>query len=200
MSYSIGGMRHFEETRSNDNIRLLERFRDGDGSAFAQIYTRWFDPIYFLLRRLTGSEQDARDITQDVFGRLWEKRESLDVDRGVKSYLFSAARNSAIDHLRRIRAADNRTTGAGAADESEVSPFDLSVAKDVELLVEYAIANMPVQRRRVFELSYRDGLSHAQIALQLDISPKVVRDHIYHARNSIRDLLPSLILLSLFWR
>ncbi len=180
-----------------DNRRLLERFRAGDDAAFEQIYMQWFGPIFYLLKRLTGSVEDARDITQDVFCRIWEKRGNIEVDKGVKSYLFSAARNSATKLFDKNRAADNYVSEAGRSDDEGVSSFELVAAREIALLTEYVIDRMPKQRRQVYELSYKGGLSPAEIALKLDISPRAVHDHLYQARSSIREILPAAIFMAL---
>ncbi len=180
-----------------ENRRLLERFKAGDDTAFEQIYMQWFGPIFYLLRRLTGSEEDARDITQDVFGRLWEKRGNIEVDKGVKSYLFSAARHSATKLFDKNRAADNYLSDAGRPDDEGISSFELVVAQEISLLMEYAIGKMPKQRRQVYELSYKEGLSPAEIASRLELSPRAVHDHLYQARTSIREILPVAIIMAL---
>lgn len=188
--------KHIADPEGNTRS-LLERFKAGDDTAFEQIYKQWFSPIYNLLKQLTGSEEDARDITQDVFGRLWERRGTIEVDKGVKSYLFSAARHSAINLFDKNRAADNYLSDAGHADDESASSFEFVAAREIELLTEYVIGTMPRQRRQVYELSYKEGMSPAEIAAKLELSPRAVHDHLYQARISIREILPVAIIMTL---
>jgi RNA polymerase sigma-70 factor (ECF subfamily) len=181
-------------TETGDNIELLRRFARGDDAAFEKIYMQWFDPIFHLLKRLTGSAEDAQDITQDIFGKLWEKRGSIDVKKGVKSYLFSAARHSASNMAHKNRSANNYIAGTNLSDADDVTSYDLAVAHEIELATEYVICRMPKQRRRVYEYSYKYGLSPSEIASKLNLTPRVVHDHLYQARLSIKEMLPAIIL------
>jgi RNA polymerase sigma-70 factor (ECF subfamily) len=174
---------------TDGNIRLLERFREGDVAAFEHIYKQWFGPIYSLLRKLTGSEDDARDIAQDVFAKLWEKRGNIDAHRRVESYLFSAARNAVADLFRKRRAAANYRDGHGIESTTPVIPDEVKTAGDMEQAIDIIIHKMPDQRRRVFDLSYAGGLSTSEIASELGFTPKTVDNHLYQARCCIRKLL-----------
>ncbi len=176
-------------------VRLLEKRHEDADTLFGQAYDAWYGPLFHLLLRLTGSEDHARDIAHDVFLRLWEKRDTIDTTNGVKSYLFAATRNATTDLFRKRKAergyiahflASENPGGAG----DYATPDTLAVSHEIELIVTYAVSRMPEQRRRVFGLSYGDGLSPAEIASLLDITPRAVSDHLYEARRAIQKLLP----------
>jgi RNA polymerase sigma-70 factor (ECF subfamily) len=177
---------------AEDKVRLLEKFREGDTTAFEQIYKQWFGPIYSLLRRLTGSEDDAKDITQDVFSRLWEKRKNIEARRGVESYLFSAARNATVDLFRKKRAAGNYRDGIRISSATPVAPDEVKIAEDLEQLIEKMMIKMSDKRREVFNLSYAGGLTTSEIASQLGYTPKTVDNHLYQARSHIQKLISML--------
>ena len=181
-----------EEKRAKaakDDALLLKRFKEGDNDAFDQIYMRWFTPIYTLLKRITNSALDAEDIVQEVFIILWKSRDMIDISKGVKAYIFSTARHQAFDLLRKQRAADNYLAQETLTEKSDIDPLKAIEAKELELLAEYAILTMPPQRREIFLLNYKEGLSPAEIALRLDIMPQKVSDHLYLARKHLKDIL-----------
>ncbi len=178
---------------TNGGITLCEKPREDANAAFGRIYDEWYGPLFYLLLRLTGSGEHAKDIVHDVFLRLWEKRGVIDTAEGLKPYLFAATRNAAASLFRKLKAERNYLASSVAAEASGSTggygaPYEQAVSREMELLTEYAMSRMPGQRRRVFELSYRDGLSPAEIASELGITPRSVSDHLYEARSAIQKL------------
>lgn len=182
---------------SKEYSQLLTNFRNGDTDAFEAIYLQWRKPLYFLLKRLTGSADNAEDIVQDVFGKLWETREKIDPNQDVKFYIYLLARQSAYKLLRKEKAAKNYIESSEFDMEYYANSHELVVAKETELLAEYAIRTMPEQRREVYLLSYKDGLSPAEIAKKLNIPSKNVSDHLYHARKHIKEIITLCLLFAL---
>ena len=176
-----------------EDILLLKKFKNGDDSAFDQIYMRWFTPIYALLKRITNSAPDAEDITQEVFFTLWNNRDMIDTGKGVKSYLFSTARYQAFDLFRKQKAANNYIAYESSYNIIEEDPHKIVETKELELLVEYAILSMPKQRREIFLLNYKDGLSPSEISQRLNIVPHKVSDQLYQARKHLKDILVTYI-------
>ena len=186
---------HRSNGKADAEVRLLESPGGDADVAFEQAYDAWYSPLFYLLLRLTGSEDQARDIVHDVFLRLWEKRHSIAMTDSVKSYLFAAVRNAAADLFRKRKAERNYIAGSAAVGGSGTvgdyaAPDALAASNEMELIAACAVGRMPEQRRRVFELSYRDGLSPAEIASHLGISPRSVSDHLYEARSAIQKVLP----------
>ncbi len=181
--------------KADAEVRPLERPGGDADVAFEQAYDAWYGPLFGFLLRLTGSEDQAKDIMHDVFLRLWEKRHSIAMTDSVKSYLFAAVRYAAADLFRKRKAEQNYLAGSAAAGGSGRSgdyaaPDEQAAYHEMELIAAYAVGRMPEQRRRVFELSYRDGLSPAEIASHLGISPRSVSDHLYEARGALQKVLP----------
>ncbi len=182
--------------RAGDNIHLFDKSGVDADAAFGRVYDAWYGPLFCLLLRLTGSEDHAKDIVHDVFLRLWEKRHTIDMTNGVKPSLFAAVRNAAANLFHKRKAERNYLAGTVAAGGSGsagdyASPDQQAAYHEMELITAYAVSRMPEQRRRVFELSYRDGLSPTEIASRLGIPARSVSDHLYEARGAIQKLLPS---------
>ena len=178
-----------KEKADKEDILLLKRFKNGDDSAFDQIYMRWFTPIYTLLKRITNSAPDAEDITQEVFFILWRNRNIIDTAKGVKAYVFSTARHQAFDLFRKQKAANNYIANESLFNDIGEDPQKIIETKELELLVEYAIVTMPKQRRDIFMLNYKEGLSPAEISKRTNVAPHKVSDQLYQARKHLKEIL-----------
>ncbi len=180
------------EQASKDFISAI---RSGDEKAFSTFYMGYADSLIHFLTRITGNSDDAKEVTQEAFAMLWEKRATLDPHTSLYGFVYGMARNMAFRMLRNKTAeskkADERTYDvnefAGLADEGLITA-------ETSLLLEEVIRNMPDQRRRVFELSRKEGLSYNEIAREMGISLNTVRTHMTFALKELRAALANVIL------
>ena len=175
---------------------MVAALRDGDVHVFRKVYEGNISHMVNFLRKLTGSDEDAYDITQEVFGVLWEKRGNISPDKNIKNYLFTIARHMAFRHMSQKKGFPVSDPGERTLDlvSDTRGAGDGVDAEDMQLLIDIAIANMPAQRRSVFNL-YRDGLTHDEIAEKLDTTKATVKQQLSHARREIRELM---FLIALF--
>lgn len=129
----------------------------------------------------------AQDILQDVFLKIWLKREAGELIDNFSSYLFRAARNQAINGFKRngrtaLLIAELSRESAGTVDTDH--PI---LARELKLLLRRAIDSLPTQQRKVFELSRNEGFKYEEIAEQLGISTSTVRNHMIQALKKIRE-------------
>lgn len=175
---------------------LAERFREGDTNAFKTIYMQWYDPVFFLLKRISRNELDAEDLAQDVFSTLWMQHATIDPSKDIRGYIFTLARRAAFKHIRRNKVRNEFLSSIEVNSDGSDDLREKILAKEMELLTDLIVSKMPAQRREAYLLSLKDGLDPAEIAERLDISPKSARDHIYQARKEIKEVLSFAIL---FW-
>lgn len=173
----------------------LGLLKNGSHAAYDKVYLQWRKPIYNLLHKLTMSEAEASDITQDVFVNLWENRTKIDSAKDIKYYLYLVARQSAIKYFRRQKARSNYFVKSIWDDIDPLSSEDIVIAKEVELLQEIALSRMPKQRRRIYEMSHKEGMKNDQIAEELNISKDTVANQLAIARKNLRDVLTMFLLL-----
>ncbi|NDV64242.1 RNA polymerase sigma factor [Bacteroides sp. 224] len=191
-------MRRTSENNPHEgDPQLLELLKQGDSLAFQTIYVQWRKPLFMFLYKLTLSEDDADDITQEVFITLWETRERLDPGKGIKAYIYLLARQSAYKLFRRQRVEEGYLANSEFSFDEHINSLDIIVARETELLAELAISKMPEQRRRVYQLSYREGLTNAEIADQLNIPRENVKHHLHEARKQLKKLIALSFLLFL---
>lgn len=173
----------------------LELLKEGDHRIYDKVYLQWRKPIYNLLHKLTLSEAEALDITQDVFVNLWENRGNIDPAKDIKYYLYLVARQSAIKYFRRQKARVNYFSRSVWDEIDPNSSEDIVIAKEVELLREITLGRMPKQRRRIYELSLKDGMKNDQIAKELNISKETVANQLAMARRDLREVLGLFLIL-----
>ncbi len=179
---------------SEEYSQVLKRFKSGDVDAFQRIYERWRKPLLAFLVKLTGSVEDAQDITQDVFSALWEMHEKVDTRRDIRSLIFFIARRTTSKYMRRLRNQPEYLREGDCNIEDTNDSQKIIIEKELELLMRYAMETMPETQRRVFQLSYFEGKDNQSIAEELSLSNGVVRTFLYRARKHIRDIVTLMII------
>ncbi len=132
-------------------------------------------------------EDAAKDMTHDIFVKVWLKRESIAKVESFSSYLFKMTKNVIFDHFESN--AINRKYVARqmlCQDEFESYVEEKVNLHDIQMMVFRAVSKMPEQRRRVFTLSRYNGVPNKEIAILLDISVRTVENHLTNALADIR--------------
>lgn len=166
---------------------LIGSLKSGNHSAFEEIYKRYSVNILKRLLRFVKDEEIAVELLQDIFLKLWERRESIDIERPLRSYLFRIAENKIIDFFRRA-AHDRKLLQHLATVSTELchntqNAIDL---KDGELILQEAINALPPQRRKIFILCKIEGRTYEEVAEMLGISAGTVNDHMVKAGRTVR--------------
>jgi len=167
---------------------ILQRLREGDERAFHHIYKLYSERIYGRLMKLLKDEDVADSILQDVFLRIWERREQIDPEQPFKAYLYRIAENFVCDHFRKV-ARDTRlqvrlrqlTTELYAHVEEDI------LKKESEVLIWQAIAKLPPQRRLVFNLCKVDGKSYHEASELLGISESTISNQLVKATRFVKE-------------
>jgi len=152
-----------------DEAELLARVAAGDERALGALYDRMAPVAYGLALRIVGDADGAEDTVQEAFLRVWRRADRYEADRGApRPWLLRLVRNVAIDHLR-SRGARARAEQRGGVHEHEhlpaqERPEDLLLQKERRDVVRAALEALPAEQRRMIEIAYFEGLTHAQIA------------------------------------
>ena len=173
----------------NKNIEksLVELVIKGDQSAFENLYNIYADKLYYFALRFLKTKEDAENLTQEVFVKIWETRDRLDPDYSFNAYLFTIAKNTIFNiHRKRVNERTYRDYLGNFFDFAHSkTENDLSL-NDLQNRIDKCVENFPTQRKVVFELSRREGLSHKEISEQLNISEKTIETHIRLAFKTLR--------------
>ena len=174
----------------DENI-LLGQLAEGSSAAFDSIYYRYFEAVRANIFKIVRDPEMTDDILQEVFISLWDKRSTFVNYKKISGWLFVASYNRSLNYLRR-RANEKLhfdTTGLQIDYADDLGQNALQ-EKQFQLLEE-AIALLPPQRKKVFELCRLGGRTYEQAAMELSISKNTVKDHLTHAGESIRIYIAS---------
>ncbi len=175
---------------------MLEALRFGDHEVFGDIYIHYWDPLYSFIRNLIGSSEDAREMTQDIFIVLWESRQRIDPGRkgGIKPYLYGIARNKVMDWFdhKKVESRFERIVSSNGVEE-ELPADEAAIAREMALITQLVVNQMPKTRREVFTMVVENGMSIDEAAEQMQVSKATISTHLYHARQELRKILTSLL-------
>ncbi|WP_446776245.1 RNA polymerase sigma-70 factor [Macellibacteroides fermentans] len=176
----------------------IEALQNGDHKAFEKIFLAYFDKVKYLLTGLLRSESDAEELAQDIFVKLWINHTSIDPNKAFSTYLYTIARNTALNLLKHKLVEENFRNSFNSFDEEESNSSDeLLFAKEISLLVEMAVCRMPVQRKKIYEMSREKGISNIEIAEELGISKKTVENQLSIALQEIKRVISSFLIFYL---
>lgn len=205
----LGGKAHPPAAKQPlpDERWLLDQVAQGDEKAFARLIAHYWRTIYGQALSYMKSVDQAQDIVQEVFVKIWEKRAQLPTVEKFDAFLFIIARNHLISALRKkmARPLDNDIVDQLPAAAN--TPDDQLAYKQLQQQLATAINDLPTQQKTAYLLSRDNGLSFEAIARHMGLSKETVKKHICRALQSIRSyvrrhndlvlLLPLLIALFL---
>jgi len=171
----------------NIDQKILERAKSGNIKAFEDILSVYEKPIFNYIRRWANRRQDAEDLTQDVFIRVYKSLKSIDLQKSFKAWLYKIATNVVYDWLRKKQGKiELFTIDDGIHDfetiESDSSYINIESAKDLEAALEKI---KPVYKN-VLLLFYHDDLSYQEIADALNLPINTVKVCLYRAKKSLK--------------
>jgi RNA polymerase sigma factor (sigma-70 family) len=165
---------------------LAIRCQLGERDAFDALITRWHEPIWRYLRRLTGSDDAAADLAQDTWLKVLRGIASLRQPASLRPWMFGIARRVAMDRLRRQYA---RAEDASAVLEDIPAHVpDSDLESDLAALEDH-IQSLPLREREPLALFYLRELTIEQIAALLGVPPGTVKSRLYRARQLLRQSL-----------
>lgn len=177
----------YDQDMRNGIFLLIRRIKEGDKTAFSQLYRSYYPRIYSFLYTLLKDSPLAEEITQDVFVRLWINREKLDETASPDPYFFSIAKNTVLN-LYKKKQVEERYLESLQVHTEERTEQELYY-KELLHLIDDTVDKMPTQQQRIFRLSRDEGLLNAEIAEKLQLSKRTVEKHISNALSQLRDVI-----------
>ena len=184
-------------TQRSIDPELIRKIRDGDVSAFEQLFNSYQKRVYNIIYRMVGNEQDAADLTQEAFVRMFNARHRLNSEGAFLAWMRTIATNICRDHFRKRK----RTIKGDSLDapicidgdeiEKEVAdwsnnPERTYEKKDLQATVQGALSTLSEEHRAVVVLHHIEGMDIREIARELGIPEGTVKSRLARARDELK--------------
>ena len=169
---------------------LLLMVSHGDEKAFRELVDRYWWPVYYNVLTLTKSTVTAQEITQDIFLKLWEKREQLADVRDFMGFVYVVGKNQVRSAMRKKILAVELHLPEDLAETSHLPELSLEYKETWQTVIR-AIDSMPSKQKQVFHMSRIEGMSNNEIVERTGLSLSAVKWHIVAGLNTVRIFLAS---------
>lgn len=167
---------------------VLISLRSGCKQAFQLIYKKYSGRIYLNIRKMVKSEQDAAELLQEVFIKVWDKRELIDPDQSFRSYLFQIAKYTVYNFIRRNNIEKQVQAYLSLHSTVLYSHVEEQLyEKQYQQWLSVTIDQLPPQRRLIYKLCKIEGKTYAEVSNLLNISTSTINDHIVKATKYIKE-------------
>lgn len=171
-----------------ERLDLIERIKKQDQSALTEFYDAYGGFVYNMAMHVLRNEAAAEEVTQDIFFQIWRKPDSWDPDKGrLSSWLLAATRYKAIDRLRREERRPIRQSIALDDLAHLLASHDSVGDEDSARILRELLKELPAEQRQVINLAFFRGLTHTEIAEQLNLPLGTVKGRARLALEKLRD-------------
>lgn len=177
---------------------LLKSLSEGDERAIEAIYQLYWEPLFIKSFSILRDKEICEDIIQEIFIKLWDFRERLEIKVSLKAYLFASCRYSIYRQIRSGTVREDIFDEIHERLHTSSSHADLEY-KEILAQVNHIINQLPPKCQQVYKLSREENLSHKEIAQQLNISTKTVENHITRALHELRSSLRGIIVMKMIF-
>ncbi|PYF77413.1 RNA polymerase sigma factor [Pedobacter nutrimenti] len=181
------------------DVELVQLVKQGEEKAFSQIYDRYWSVLFLHARKMLHHDEEAKDIVQNLFFRLFEQFSGLDFHCSLSAYLYKSVRNMVLDNIRHRKVVNRHLESFNEfARENIVIPEEQIRQKELQSIIESEIELLPPKMREVFLLSRRHYMSHKQISTHLGITEHTIKSQIGNAIRILRLKVGILALIACF--
>lgn len=181
------------------------KIRQGDRSAFSLVFVSYYTDLVMFAFTIVKTKDASEEIVQEVFVRLWDNRETIEIRSSLKSFLLKSVQNKCIDWLRHQKIKDRyaeKRLQDNTLYENETESY--LMYSELEQSIEKALMSMPEKISQTYSMNRFDGLTYREIADRLDVSVRTVEVRVSKAldflREKLKDFFPVLLLINAFWK
>lgn len=183
--------------RAKEDLLLLDRARNGDQKAFAQLLSKYRDSVNYMVLKMVHNREDADDITIEAFGKAFSNLDKYTPEYAFSTWLFKIATNNTIDFIRRKRF-DTLSLDHESEDNQNISdtvradihdPEEKFIRKQRAKILREIIDKLNPKYGRLIQLRYFDELSYEEIAQQLDLPLGTVKAQLFRAKDLLYHIL-----------
>lgn len=186
----------------HDENYLFLQIAAGDESAFRALFDAYRERLFSFAWQLCHSAVDAEEVVQDIFLKLWEQRDKLAAIEYPRKYIYSMTRNRTLDLLAKIARNDQMIKDVWTnMSQSDNLTENLLQAEESRRLIQQALEQLPEKKQTIFALSRNQGLSHQEIADQMQLSVQTIKNIVTEVLKHIQVYLSqhSELLAIVFW-
>jgi RNA polymerase sigma-70 factor, ECF subfamily len=167
-----------------DDLYLLSLIKQGDSRALDSLFRKYYAALCRFATYLSSRGDLAEEIVADVFFRIWEKRETITVEKNVRSYLFTATRHTCINYMKQERHVMEELSEDMM--EETPGPEEELMYNELQSSITNLINYLPIKRKAIFQLNRFDGFTYNEIAEILSLSAKTVENQMGKAIKQLK--------------
>jgi RNA polymerase sigma-70 factor (family 1) len=168
--------------KNTTDAKLTFLVKTGVKEAFRELFERYAPRIYQFSLSYLKNNQDAEELVQDVFLKIWEKRDSLDRTKNIKAFIFKVSVNSIYDFIRRKNIEGAYQEFARNNFEAQPdSTWHQVIFNEMLGHLDVLVKQMPPERQKIFRLNREEGLTNDEIARKLNLSKRTVENQLFRA-------------------
>lgn len=178
-----------------NELMQLSKIKEGDIKAFEEIFRLYYSPLCWYAASITGDMESAEEIVEELFYTLWKNREQIQIFQSLKSYLYRAVRNEAVQYCEHQDIKERYCTSARTEEEQETTsdPHRQMEYKELQSIVQHALNRLPDRRQRIFTMHRIQGMKYSEIALALSLSVKTVEAEMTKVLRVLRNEIDNYI-------
>jgi RNA polymerase sigma-70 factor (ECF subfamily) len=169
------------------DIEIIRRIRQGDIGQFESLFRSSYVSLVRYAKTLIKDHDTAEEIVQDLFFRLWQDKEKLNIESSLNGYLFRSVHNKCLHYIEHNRVVEKYAEEMSYRQpEDQESPSDILQYGELQVKVARILAKLPERCGQIFFMSRFEGLKYAEIAEKLSVSVKTVESNMGRALKEFR--------------
>lgn len=165
---------------------VILTFNDDNEQTFNKIFNHFYPGLLFFSHKLTGSKEEAEDISLRVFQKLFERWHFFETETQIKGFLYISAKNSCLNYLKARKQHRQKLSEYARQISSSFSHYEYEIINELLDTVNTVIKKLPEKRRQIFKLIYIDELKPAEVAIQLSITERTIYNQASQAMKTLR--------------
>ena len=187
----------------DSNQQLINSIKQGDIAAFETLYKKYYIFLCLIAEHIVRNPSDAEEIVTDVFVKIWNIREKINITSSIKAYLVKAVHNTSINFLERNKINNKLTDSLNNSDYKILAwdsdyPLGQLYEKEIMNILEHGISALPDACQQIFILSRNENMKYIEIADKLGISINTVKTQMKIALARLRETLKDYMMILLF--
>ena len=165
----------------------IDDLKAGNANVFETLFKQWYEPLCRYAYSMLHDQDEAEDMAQQTFCKLWDQREKMEIHTSIKSYLYRMVHNACLNKIKQWQIqSEHHEVIAGSSITAANQVEQTLTHKELSHQIELAVAELPERCREVFMLSRMQHLSYIQIAQKMQISPNTVETQMVKALKVLR--------------